>query len=132
MHPYNSRLYNSQLLAVLLIAGSLFWRSQPITCSADETLDYAPADPELKVVRIDSDPKESFLAIELTSAGRLFVGGREALFVYEPSDRSLTGYGPRREVYRFPNHTWIYDIAIRGPDVYVLTVSALYVIPDAV
>ena len=131
MHQYDSQLRNSWLLLVMLIAGSLFSRFHPTTCSAGEILDYATADPELKAVRIDSDLKESFLAVELTSAGRLFVGGREALFVYEPSEGSPTGYGPRREVYRFPNHTWIYDIAIRGPDVYVLTVSALYVIPRA-
>jgi putative heme-binding domain-containing protein len=92
--------------------------------------DYQPADAGLKTVLIDSHPKESFLAVQADTLGRLFVGGREALFVYEPDSKG--GYKPRQELYRFPDHTWVYDIALRGNDVYVLTVSALYVIPDAV
>ncbi len=113
--------------AALLLTAARGVSAEP----AHEKLSYAAADPDLKVVRIDSDPRESFLAIEATTSGRLFVGGREALFVYEPDDQSQTGYGSRRELYRFPNDTWIYNIAVRGPDVYVLTVSALYVLPGA-
>ena len=109
------------VLAVLGVAAS--------PASAEE-IDYSLPDPELRLVRIDNSPGESFLGVELDTAGRLFVGGREALFVYEPDNNG--GYGPRQELYRFPDHTWIYNIAIRGNDVYVLTVAALYVIPDAV
>lgn len=100
------------------------------TSRAADTLDYATADKELKVVLVDSSDKESFLAVQADPAGRLFVGGREALFVYEPKTEG--GYAPRQELFRFPDHTWVYDIALRGNDVYVLTVSALYLIPDAV
>jgi putative heme-binding domain-containing protein len=108
----------------------------PCSVHADDAndspaLDYAPTDAALKAVRIDHDERESFLGMACDAAGRLFVGGREALFVYAPDDASQTGYGPRREVYRFPDHTWIYDVAVRGHDVYVLTVSALYLLPDA-
>ena len=92
--------------------------------------DYTPADPELKVVLLDTDPKESFLAVRADGMGRLFVGGREALFVLEPDDKG--GYQPRRELYRFPDHSWVYDIEIRGHDLYVLTVTALYKIPGGV
>src|SRR6476469_8638401 len=63
--------------------------------------DYRLMDPELKVVGIDSDPTESFLALQLDSAGRLFAGGREALFVYEPARDGL--YQARQLLYRFPN-----------------------------
>lgn len=87
--------------------------------------EYSLTDPELRLQRIDTDSYESFLSMRLDAAGRLFVGGREALFVYEPDAEKV--YGPRRELFRFPNHTWIYDIEIRGHDVYVLTLSALYV-----
>ncbi|HVC92891.1 MAG TPA: hypothetical protein VND64_04325 [Pirellulales bacterium] len=97
---------------------------------ASEPIDYQVADGDLELVLLDSSPDESFLAVQADSQGRLFVGGRAALFVYEPDERG--GYQPRRELHRFPNHSWIYDIAIRGNDVYVLTVSALYVIPGAV
>ncbi|MBI1902486.1 MAG: c-type cytochrome [Planctomycetia bacterium] len=101
-------------------------------CAGAEGAEFAFPHGDLAAVKIDSDPKESFLAVQAAATGRLFVGGREALFVYEPDEKSQTGYGRRRELLRFPDHTWIYDIAIRGPDVYVLTVSALYVVPNAV
>lgn len=90
---------------------------------------YAVLDPELKLVEVDTSETESFLAVRTDTTGRLFVGGREALFVYEVGEHGR--YEPRRELYRFPNHTWIYDIEIRGDDVYVSTVSALYRLPGA-
>lgn len=62
--------------------------------------------------------------------GRIFVGGRKSLFVYEPDDQG--SYRPRQLLYQFPDHTWINDIAIRGDDLYLLTVSALYVVPGGV
>lgn len=97
---------------------------------AAEDLDYHVADPELRLVRLDTAATESFLAVRADTAGRLFVGGREHLFVYEPNEQG--GYRPRRSIYQFPPHTWVYDIAIRGDDLYVMTVSALYVLPGAV
>jgi putative heme-binding domain-containing protein len=131
--------------ALQLAVGLMLALSQQ---AAAAELDYAAADKDLKVVLLDSDPKESFLAVQADGSGRLFVGGREALFVYEPlrstgsgpgvppvqhrRDAGAAGYEPRRELLRFPDHTWIYDIAIRGNDLYVLTVSALYLIPDGV
>lgn len=93
-------------------------------------LEVAAVDPDVTPVLLDSSDRESFLAVQADAMGRLFVGGREALFVYEPKGQG--GFEPRRELYRFPDHSWIYDIAIRGDDVYVLTVSALYVLPGAV
>jgi putative heme-binding domain-containing protein len=95
-----------------------------------EALDYSLPDPELKLVRLDTSATDSFLAVRADTTGRLFVGGREELFVYEPDDKG--GYKPRRSLYKFPNHTWVYDIAVRGNDLYVMTVSAMYLIPDAV
>lgn len=100
------------------------------SCPAAEELDYRLTDPELKLVRLDSSPNESFLSVRADGAGRLFVGGREALFVYEPDDAG--GYRPRHELYRFPKDTWVYDIEVRGDDLYVLTTSALYLLPGAV
>ncbi|MCH7990718.1 MAG: hypothetical protein IID46_16380, partial [Planctomycetes bacterium] len=94
----------------------------------DDQLEYSVTDPQLKVIRIDSSETESFLSIRADTQGRIFVGGREALFVYEPDKNGR--YKPRKELYRFPPHSWIYDIEIRGRDLYVLTLSALYLIPD--
>jgi putative heme-binding domain-containing protein len=98
--------------------------------SSQRYSDYRLADSELKVVGIDSDPSESFLALQLDSAGRLFAGGREALFVYEPASGGL--YQPRQLLYRFPKDSWIYGIAIRGADLYVSTHTAIYVLEGAV
>ncbi|REJ70330.1 MAG: hypothetical protein DWQ31_01305 [Planctomycetota bacterium] len=100
--------------------------------SAVTAADYEAVD-GLKYVLIDTSETESFLSHRHDTTGRLFVGGREALFVYEPRQDAVDGplYGERQLLYRFPNHTWIYDLAIRGDDIYVLTMSALYVVKDA-
>src|SRR5438105_4059041 len=108
-------------------ASLLLWQTTALYQSRP---DYAPADPDLKAVRIDSHPTESFLAVRADPMGRLFVGGRESLFVYEPDDKG--GYRARQQLVKFPNHSWVYDIEVRGNDLYVLTLSALYLIPDGV
>lgn len=90
--------------------------------------DYAPSDPGLRLELLDSSPNESFLSIRCDGLGRLFVGGREAVFRYDPDDKG--GYKPRVELFRFPPHSWAYDLELRGPDLYVLTMNALYVLPD--
>jgi putative heme-binding domain-containing protein len=109
-------------LVALMVTGGL--------ARAAEKLDYAAAESGLKVVRLDSAKTASFLAVRVDTAGRLFVGGREELFVYEPDNKG--GYRPRRRLFRFPRDTWVNDIAVRGNDLYVLTVSALYLIPGGV
>jgi hypothetical protein len=62
-------------------------------------LEYRLTDESLEVVRIDSSPDESFLSMRADAMGRLFVGGREGVFVYEPV---ADGLGKRLEIYRFP------------------------------
>ena len=84
-------------------------------------LDVRMADPELELVSIDSDPKESFLAVHLDTTGRIFVGCREAVFVYEPDEHG--GYRQRQELVRFPPHSWVYDLTVRGRDLYALTIT---------
>ena len=95
-----------------------------------ETDTYKLPDSQLSLSVIDSDPKESFLAVHVDPVGRLFVGGREALFVYEPDGNG--GFGKRQELLRLPNHAWVFDITTRGNDLYISTVSAIYLIPDGV
>ncbi len=88
------------------------------------------AQPGLKAVVVDSDEHESFLGLQLDSAGRLFAGCREALFVYESAPGGL--YQPRQLLFRFPKDAWVYDIAIRGDDLYVSTHTAIYLLEGAV
>jgi len=85
-----------------------------------------PADPTIRLRTIDTSPDESFLSLRLDTAGRLFAGGREGLFVYEPDGHG--GYGPRQLLYRFPPDTWVTDVEIRGDDLYVMTNAALYLV----
>lgn len=96
--------------------------------AADVESGYSIPDQELKAVQVDSSGSESFLAVRGDSRGRIFVGGREALFLYEPDEHG--GYQERHELLRFPKDTWIYDIEIRGHDLYVVTINAVYLIPE--
>lgn len=94
-----------------------------------EELDYHVTDPDLKVVRLDSSPDDSFLSVRLDSTGRVFVGGRKTLYVYDIAEDGK--YLPRRLLFEFPDHTWVNDIEVRGDDLYAVTVSAVYRLPGA-
>lgn len=92
-----------------------------------EDLDYQVTDPDLKVVRLDSSPDDSFLSVRTDSTGRIFVGGRKTLFAYDLDESGR--YKPRQLLFEFPDHTWLNDIEVLGDDLYVVTVSAVYRIP---
>lgn len=95
---------------------------------ATETVDpVASRDPALQAVVITSSETESFLAVRVDTTGRMFVGGRSAVFVLEPT--ASGGYAEPRQLVSFPEDPWVHDIEIRGDDLYVLTISALYMIP---
>ena len=68
----------------------------------------------LKVEVIDSDAKEFFVSHTMDLEGRLFVGTREALFVYER--KADGGFAPRQELFRFPGHSWLYDLEVVADD----------------
>ena len=92
-------------------------------------LDYHVTDPNLTIRLLDTSPDDSFLSVRCDSAGRVFVGGRRTLFAYDVAPDGT--YLPRKLLYTFPDHTWVYDIEIRGDDLYVSTVSAIYRLPGA-
>src|SRR5260370_39542398 len=93
-----------------------------------EGTQLTPADERLKVVLIDRSENDAYMAVKADSLGRLFGGGREALFVFDPDDKG--GYLPRQELYRFPPDSIIMGLELRGNDLYVLTSSALYLFPE--
>lgn len=89
-----------------------------------------PADKRLKAVLIDRSANDAYCAVKVDGMGRIFVGGREAVFVFEPNDAG--GYEPKRELLRFPQDSIIIGLEMRGRDLYVQTSSALYLVPDGV
>lgn len=116
-------------LRAAAVVSLLGWMATGSLVRAAEAASWSLDDGRLRAVKLDHSPTESFLAVCADSTGNLFVGGREALFVY---DAGASGeWTPRRELLRLPPDSWIYDIQIRGDDVYLLTVSALYVAPGA-
>ncbi len=86
-----------------------------------------PVDKRLKTVLIDRSPLDAYCSVKADSQGRLFVGGREAVFLFEPDERG--GYGPRHELVKFPQDSIIIGLEFRGNDLYVLTNNALYLVP---
>src|ERR1700733_14277227 len=114
---------------LMKICFALIAMGSGINLIAAEALDYDVTDPDLKVVRLDSSPDDSFLSVRVDSEGRIFVGGRKTLYVYD-LDKDGT-YLPRRLLFEFPEHSWVNDIEVRGDDLYLVTVSAVYRMPGA-
>ncbi|MFT5129567.1 MAG: putative heme-binding domain-containing protein [Rhodothermales bacterium] len=86
-------------------------------------------DDRYDVSMIDSDETEFFVSHAMDLSGRLFVGCRETLFAYEPEG---AGFAERQELFRFPTHSWLYDLEVYGDDLFVLCNTALYRIRGAV
>ena len=99
-----------------------------MTIRADEQTSYELPDPALALSIIDRSADESFLSVRVDSEGRVFVGSREAVFAYDPDGGG--GFRTAVELYRFPPHSWIYDIAVRGNDLYLSTTTTVYVMPQ--
>jgi putative heme-binding domain-containing protein len=87
-----------------------------------------PTDPRMKVVLIDRSPNDAYLGVKVDSEGNIFVGGREAVYVFEPKPDGT--YGPRVEILSFPPDSIVMGLEFRGNDLYVLAANALYRVPN--
>jgi putative heme-binding domain-containing protein len=85
-------------------------------------------DPKLKVTLLDRSVDDAYMAVKVDGVGNLFVGGREAVFVFEPDGKG--GFKPRRELIKFPQDSIIIGLEYRGDDLYVLASHALYLVKD--
>jgi glucose/arabinose dehydrogenase len=87
-----------------------------------------PVDPRLKATLLDRSSSDVYMGVKVDEAGNLFVGGREAVFVFE---RETDGtFAQRRELLRFPPDSIIMGLEFRHDDLYVLTDNALYLVPQ--
>ena len=87
-----------------------------------------PTDPKLNVTLLDRSADDAYMAVKIDAAGKLFVGGREKVFVFDPDGKG--GFRPRVELLRFPQDSIIIGLEFRGDDLYVLASHALYLVPD--
>lgn len=87
-----------------------------------------PAIGGYRTVLVDRSPDAAYLGVMVDSEGQLFVGAREAVFVYEPDGRG--GFLPRREICQFPPDSLVLGLEWRGDDLYALTANALYLLPE--
>jgi putative heme-binding domain-containing protein len=78
-------------------------------------------------VLIDRHPSDVSMAVKADTESRLFVGGREAVFVFEPNARG--GYD-KGTLLPFPPDSIIIGLELRGNDLYVLTDNALYLVRE--
>jgi putative heme-binding domain-containing protein len=101
---------------------------QPQAVTPPDGVNLAPVDHRLKATLIDRSATDSFTGIRVDSEGNLFVGGREAVFVFEPN---TTGdYQPKREILHLPQDSIVIGLEFRGDDLYVLANNALYLVPE--
>jgi putative heme-binding domain-containing protein len=82
------------------------------------------SDPTLKAELIDTHPADFFLSHDMDLQGRLYLGCREAVYSYERTTDG--GFQKRKELFRYPKNTWVYDLEAFGNDLLILTNIGLY------
>jgi putative heme-binding domain-containing protein len=97
----------------------------PVSLPIPDGANLAVMDPKLKVTLIDRSPDEAYMAVKPDGTGRIFVGGREKVFVFEPI---ASGF-KRVELLRLPPDSIVIGVEFRGDDLYVLASQGLYLVP---
>lgn len=85
-----------------------------------------PTDPKWRIALLDRSMNDAYLAVKVDGAGRVFVGGREKVFVFEPDGKG--GFGPRVELLRLPPDSIVIGLEYRGDDLFVLASHGLYLV----
>jgi putative heme-binding domain-containing protein len=76
---------------------------------------------------VDRSRGDAYMGVKVDSAGRVFVGAREAVYLFEPDGRRK--FKLRQEVCRLPADSIVMGLEFRGDDLYVLADNALYLLP---
>lgn len=91
---------------------------------------YRCVDDGLRLDLIHSDPEAFYISMDMDPRGNLYVGGRDAVYLFEADGEG--GFKTRRTITTLPQHTWAYSLQVAGDDLYVLTVTALYRLPNVI
>ena len=91
---------------------------------------YRCVDDGLDLDLIHSDPEAFYISMDMDPRGNLYVGGRDAVYLFEANGEG--GFKARRTITTLPEHTWAYSLQVAGNDLYVLTVTALYRLPNVI
>ncbi len=79
---------------------------------------------------IHSDPEAFYISMDMDPRGNLYVGGRDAVYLFEADGEG--GFKTRKTIATLPEHKWAYSLQVAGDDLYLLTVTALYRLPNVI
>lgn len=91
---------------------------------------YRCVDDGLRLDLIHSDPEAFYISMDMDPRGNLYVGGRDAVYLFAADGKG--GFKSRRTITKLPEHTWAYSLQVAGDDLYLLTVTALYRLPNVI
>ena len=101
------------------------------SCSAAFGQDsYRCVDDGLSLDLVHSDPEAFYISMDMDPRGNLYVGGRDAVYLFEADGTG--GFKERKTITTLPKDTWAYTLQVSGDDLYVLTVTALYRLPNVI
>jgi putative heme-binding domain-containing protein len=99
-------------------------------CTAFGQNSYRCVDPRLQLDVIHSDPEAFYISMDMDPRGNLYVGGRDAVYLFAADGKG--GFKERKTITTLPKNKWAYSLQVSGDDLYLLTVTALYRLPNAV
>ncbi|MGY8793524.1 MAG: family 16 glycoside hydrolase, partial [Woeseiales bacterium] len=102
-----------------------------VSCSVGFCQDsYRCVDNGLRLDLVHSDPEAFYISMDMDPRGNLYVGGRDAVYLFEADGNG--GFKTRKTITTLPKDTWAYSLQVAGDDLYVLTVTALYRLPNVI